>query len=80
MLGALSLSAMSSVIPIAASGMAAATARLQASANKVAAASPDVDLAGEIAGQIMARITFAANAQVMKADARMTAALLDIVV
>ena len=70
---------MSSVSSIAASGMAAATLRLQMSANKVAnAASSDVDLAGEVVQQIMARVSFAANAQVMKTDARMTAALFDI--
>ncbi len=72
---------MSSVSSIAASGMAAATMRLQMSANKVAnAASSDVDLADEIVQQIMARVSFAANAQVMKTDARMTAALFDITV
>jgi flagellar basal-body rod protein FlgC len=70
---------MSIVSSIAASGMAVATMRLQVSANKVAnAASPDVDLAGEIVQQIMARVSFAANAQVMKTDAQMTAALFDI--
>lgn len=59
--------------------MATATARLQMSANKVAnAANPDVDLAGEVVQQIMARVSFAANAQVMKTDARMIAALFDI--
>jgi flagellar basal-body rod protein FlgC len=70
---------MSSVSSIAASGMAAATMRLQMSANRVAnAANPNVDLANEIVQQIMARVSFAANAQVMKTDARMTAALFDI--
>ena len=70
---------MSSVSSIAASGMAAATLRLQMSANKVAnAANPNVDLADEIVQQLMARVSFAANAQVMKTDARMTAALLNI--
>ena len=70
---------MSSVSSIAASGMAAATLRLQMSANKVAnAANPNVDLADEAVQQNMARISFAANAQVMKTDARMTAALFDI--
>ena len=69
---------MSIVSSIAASGMATATMRLQVSANKVAnAASPDVDLAGDIVQQIMAR-SFAANAEVMKTDAQMTAALFDI--
>ena len=72
---------MSSVSSIAASGMAAATLRLQVSANKVAnAANSNVDLADEIVQQLMARVSFAANAQVMKADARMSAALLDITV
>ena len=72
---------MSTVSSIAASGMAAATLRLQMSANKVAnAANPNVDLADEIVQQIMARVSFAANAQVMKTDARMTAALFDITV
>ncbi len=61
--------------------MAAATLRLQVSANKVAnAANSNVDLADEIVQQLMARVSFAANAQVMKADARMSAALLDITV
>ena len=70
---------MSTVSSIAASGMAAATLRLQMSANKVAnAAKPDVDLASEVVQQIMARVSFAANAEVMKTDARMTAALFDI--
>ena len=72
---------MSTVSSIAASGMAAASLRLQMSANRVAnAASSDVDLAGEVVQQIMARVSFAANAQVMKTDARMTAALFDITV
>jgi flagellar basal-body rod protein FlgC len=70
---------MSSVSSIAASGMAAASMRLQRSANKVAnAANPNVDLADEIVQQLMARVSFAANAQVIRADAKMTAALLDI--
>ena len=70
---------MSIVNSIAASGMTAATMRLQASANKVAnAASLDVDLAGEVVQQVMARVSFAANAQVMKIDAQMTAVLFDI--
>lgn len=70
---------MSSVSSIAASGMAAATMRLQLSANKVAnAANSNVDLADEIVQQLMARVSFAANAQVMKTDARMTSALFDI--
>ena len=70
---------MSSVSSIAASGMAAATMRLQMSANRVAnAADSKVDLADEIVQQLMARVSFAANVQVMKTDARMAASLLDI--
>ena len=72
---------MSSVSSIAASGMAAASMRLQMSANRVAnAADPKVDLADEAVQQLMARISFAVNAQVMKTDARMMSALLDITV
>jgi flagellar basal-body rod protein FlgC len=70
---------MSSVSSIAASGMAAATMRLQMSANKVAnAANQNVDLADEIVQQLMARVSFAANAQVIRADSKMMASLLDI--
>ena len=70
---------MSSVSSIAASGMAAATLRLQMSANRVAnAADPNVDLADEIVQQLMARVSFAANAQVIRADSKMMASLLDI--
>lgn len=42
-------------------------------------ASPNVDLAGEIVQQILARYTFAANAQVVRSDAQMTASLINIV-
>jgi flagellar basal-body rod protein FlgC len=41
-------------------------------------ASPNVDLGSEIVQQLMARYTFAANAQVVRADAQMTASLLNI--
>ena len=41
-------------------------------------ARPNVDLASEIIQQILARYSFAANAQVVRADTKMTAALLDI--
>ncbi len=42
-------------------------------------ASPNVDLASEIVRQLTARISFAANAQLVKADHKLTASLLDIV-
>ena len=73
---------MSSVGSIATSGMTAASLQLQMSSRKIAnLSSPGagVDLASEIVQQLMARVSFAANAQVLKADARMTASLLDIV-
>lgn len=41
-------------------------------------ASPNVDLAGEIVQQLMARISFAANAAMIRADSKMMASLLDI--
>lgn len=72
---------MSSVSSIALSGMNAASARLQASANTIADASGSSgDLAGELVQVLMARIDFAANAQVMRADSKMTQSLLDITV
>ena len=41
-------------------------------------AAPNVDLAQEMVGQMIARYSFAANATVMKADDRMTKTLLNI--
>ena len=41
-------------------------------------AAPDVDLSQEMIGQLIASYSFAANATVMKADDRMTKALLNI--
>ena len=41
-------------------------------------ASPDVNLASEIVQQLTARISFVANAQLVKADHELTASLLDI--
>ena len=40
-------------------------------------AAPNVDLSQEIVGQMIASYSFAANAQVLKADDRMTRTLLD---
>ncbi len=39
---------------------------------------PNVDFANEIFQQLMARISFAANVQIVKTDAQMTSALFDI--
>lgn len=41
-------------------------------------AMPNVDFTSEIVQQLMARLSFAANAQVIRADSKMTASLLDI--
>jgi flagellar basal-body rod protein FlgC len=41
-------------------------------------ASPNIDLADEIVQQLLARFTFAANAQVVRTDAQMSKTLLDI--
>jgi flagellar basal-body rod protein FlgC len=41
-------------------------------------ASPNVDLASEIVQQLMARVSFAANAQVIRADSKMMVSLIDI--
>ncbi|HSV25266.1 MAG TPA: flagellar basal body rod C-terminal domain-containing protein, partial [Xanthobacteraceae bacterium] len=41
-------------------------------------ASPNVDLANELVQLLIARYTFAANAQVIRADAQMSAALLNV--
>jgi flagellar basal-body rod protein FlgC len=41
-------------------------------------AAPNIDLAQELIGQLIASYSFAANARVMKADDRMTGALLNI--
>ena len=71
---------MSSVLSIAASGMAAAQKRLEVSARNVAnvSARPSVDLAGEAVQQMVARYTFAANAKVAKLAGEMQKALLDV--
>ena len=69
---------MSAISSIALSGLSAASMRLQDSATKIADPGRNADLADEIVQQLTARIDFAANAQVLKTDARMTASLLDI--
>lgn len=43
-------------------------------------AGPNVDLANELVQLLVARYTFAANAQVIRADAQMSASLLNITV
>ena len=41
-------------------------------------ASPNVDIANELVQTLIARFSYAANAQVIRADAQMSAALFDI--
>jgi hypothetical protein len=69
---------MSTVSAIATSGMLSAAARFESSAAKVASPSSDADLGTEAVTQIEARIDFAANALVLRAESKMTGALLDL--
>ena len=68
---------MSTVSATASSGMMNAATRLQTSAAKIADPSSGADLGTEAVNQIEARIDFAANALVLRADGKMTGALLD---
>lgn len=68
---------MSTVSAIASSGMMNAATRLETSAAKIADPSSGADLGTEAVSQIEARIDFAANALVLRADGKMTGALLD---
>ncbi|HYE47069.1 MAG TPA: flagellar basal body rod C-terminal domain-containing protein [Caulobacter sp.] len=67
-------------LSIAAAGLTAATARLDASAQRVARWSPasDVDLAREAVEQVSAKTAFKANAAVIRSADRMMGELLDI--
>ena len=69
---------MSSVSPIATSGMLNAAARLQRSAAKVVDSSSGADLSSEAVNQIEGRIDFVANALVLRAGHQMSGALLDV--
>jgi flagellar basal body rod protein FlgC len=74
---------MSVTATIAISGMNAASLRLQVAAGNIAnsdgiGASPNIDLNAQVMNLLEARVSFAANAAVGRADARMTASLLDI--
>lgn len=71
---------MSAISSIALSGLNAASQRLQDSAMRIAGGGANADLADEAVQQITAQIDFAANAQVLRADAQMTKRLLDITV
>jgi flagellar basal body rod protein FlgC len=68
---------MSTVSAIASAGMMSAAARLETSASRIANPSSGADLTTEVANQIGARLDFAANALVLRADSKMTGALLD---
>lgn len=65
---------------IAASGLSAATARLEASARRTArmAQDPDVDTGSEVVEQITAKHQFSANLGVIKVADQMWKALLEI--
>lgn len=64
-------------IATAASGIAAATARFDASARRTAAAPLD-NLAGEMVERLQSEVALKANVAVLKTADRMTGSLLDI--
>lgn len=68
---------MSSVLPIALSGMSAASQRLQTAATRIATSSGG-DLEGAIVDLMMSRIGFEANARVAQSAAETLNTLLDI--
>ena len=71
-------SIMSSVLPIALSGMNAASQRLQAAAARIADAPQGGDLEGAIVDMMMSRVGMAANAKVAQSAAQTLNTLLDI--
>jgi len=70
---------MSSVLPIALSGMNASAHRLQSAATRIATSSGG-DLEGAIVDLMMSRIGFAANAKVAQSAAQTMNTLLDMTV
>ena len=70
---------MSSVLPIALSGMNASAQRLQSAATRIATSSGG-DLEGAIVDLMMSRIGFAANAKVAQSAAQTMNTLLDMTV
>ena len=67
---------MNSIMSTAISGMTMATRRLETSAANIAR--PGADVAAEAVDQMVAEITFKANAEVLRTTAQMTKQLLDI--
>lgn len=65
------------ILPIAAAGMARATTRLEASAERTAT-SNDVDYSAEVVEQIEAKDAFSANLAVVRTADEMLGELLDI--
>jgi hypothetical protein len=70
---------MSDIASIAVAGMAASTARFEASAQR-ATQDPRADLAKELVGQKLATADFEANIAVLRSADTMTKSLLDILV
>ncbi len=71
---------MSSISSIALSGMQAATAQWQTSANNIARSGSSGDLAGDIVGAVTAQANVSISLQMIKAEHDATKALLDIIV
>ena len=69
---------MSSISSIALSGMQAATARFQTSANNIANPNSGSDLSDNIANTVVAQASFSMSLQMIRADHEMTQQLIDI--
>ena len=69
---------MSSISSIALSGMQAATARFQTSANNIANPNSGSDLADNVANTVVAQSSVSISLRMIKADHDMTQQLIDI--
>jgi hypothetical protein len=71
---------MSSIGSIAFAGMQSAMAQFQTSANNIANPSSSGDLEGDIVGAVTAQANVSIGLQMIKAEQKMTQALVDILV
>jgi hypothetical protein len=71
---------MSSISSIALSGIQSAAAQWQTSANNIASSSSSSDLSGDIVGAVTAQANVSIGLQMIKAEQKMTQALVDILV
>ena len=71
---------MSSISSIAFAGMQSAAAQFQASANNIARSGSSSDLASDIVDAVTAQANVSISLQMIKAEQKMTQALVDILV